>query len=396
MPTVLVVDDAATPLFQDTQEEIRLVVNDPTTLPAALRQDGLEAVVVVVPSSSDAAERYLEEVAETRPDLLRVVILSDEARPSAAVYRFAHRIFARADASIAIADATDEGMRLRPILFEPRLMGLVGRLTTVPTAPSLYHRLLRECRSVNPSVRTIASLVADDPGLAVKLLQMANSALYARGSRVVDPTQAVQRIGLDAVKSLVLGAHVFAHFADHVRPRLDLDRLWRHGLVVNSFAAIVSRTHGAPREAVEVAATGGLLHDVGRIVLAANLPQDYDDVNRYVGDGSPLVDAEMKVFGVSHAAVGAFLLALWGLPADVVQAVARSHDATVPLDDRFDAVTAVRAADELATEVLGDVAEEEAPEDAGSAFTGGPHRMSWDRWREACLTWSRRSADDTG
>ena len=54
MPTVLVVDDAATPLFQNTQEEIRLVVNVPTTLTAALRQDGLEAVVVVVPSRSEA------------------------------------------------------------------------------------------------------------------------------------------------------------------------------------------------------------------------------------------------------------------------------------------------------------------------------------------------------
>jgi HD-like signal output (HDOD) protein len=124
------------------------------------------------------------------------------------------------------------------------------------------------------------------------------------------------------------------------------------------------------------------------VLLAANLPDDYAEVTRLMTNERSLVEAEIKVFGVSHAAAGAYLLTLWGLPADIVDVVARSHDPMVPLTPAFDAATALVAADRLAAEVLGSPLEDD---DEIPKFADGRHAAQWTVWRDACLAWAKPS-----
>jgi putative nucleotidyltransferase with HDIG domain len=395
MSTVLVVDDPGSPLFGAVPvERPPVAVSAPGDALDRLAREPFEAVVVAIPAQgADGTVARLIEIAAAHPDLLRVVVLDGHGNGalSADVSRLAHRMFDGADASLAVADTVEQVGRLRPLVTDPRLARLIGRLVSVPTAPALYQRLLRECRATNPSIRTIGSLVADDPGLATKLLQLANCALYARGARVVDPVQAVQRVGMAALQCLALSAHVFSGFDEALSRRFDFEGIWRHGLVVNSFAAIIARLERASGDVVDTATTGGLLHDIGRVVLSANLPDDYDEVMRLVETERSLVDAEIKVFGVSHAGVGAYLLALWGLPTDIVEVVARSHDVTVPLASTFEPATGLMAADLVAGEVLGTPAEDT---EAQPTFTDGGHGVRWAAWRDACLAWASRSPSD--
>ena len=386
MSTVLVVDDPVTPLFADGRTVPAVTVVGPGDALVRLARHAFEAVVVAIPSRSERGIAALMEIAAAHPDVLRVVVLGDGANPPAAVTRVAHRMFDATEITLAVTDTVEQVSRLRPLVTDPRLMSLIGRLTTVPAAPALYQRLLRECRAANPSLRTIATLVTEDPGLAARLLQLANCALYARGTRVVDPAHAVQRIGMQALQGFALSAQVFDQFDHVLSRRFDFDGLWRHGLIVNSFAAIIGRFEHASHETLDAASTGGLLHDIGRVLLAANLPDDYDDVLRLMDSERSLIEAEIKVFGVSHAAVGAYLLALWGLPVEIVDVVARSHAATVPLEPTFDATTALVAADRVAAEVLGCQREDD---DTLPSFTEGPYAAKWATWRDACLAWAR-------
>ena len=386
MPSVLVVDDPVAPLFGDIRNVPAVTVTGPADALLRLARQPFEAVVVAIPSHTERGIAGLLEIAASHPDVLRVVVLGDGASPPAAVARVAHRMFDATETSVAVTDTVEQVSRLRPLVTDPRLATLIGRLTTVPAAPALYQRLLRECRAANPSLRTIATLVAEDPGLAARLLQLANCALYARGTRVVDPAQAVQRIGMQALQGFALSAQVFDQFDHALNRRFDFDGLWRHGLIVNSFAAIIGRMERAPHEALDVATTGGLLHDIGRVLLAANLPDEYDDVIRLMDSERSLIEAEVKVFGVSHAAVGAYLLALWGLPVDIVDVVAKSHAPTVPLEPVFSSATALAAADRVAAEVLGCQREDD---DTLPSFTEGPYAARWTAWRDACLAWAR-------
>lgn len=393
MSIVLVVDDPVTPMLGDAQVRLpAVVVSGPGDALLHLARQPFEAVVVGIPAHSEHGIARLMEIAAIYPDVMRVVVLGHGGNPPAEVTRLAHRMFDGAEASLAIADTVRQVSRLRPLVTDPRLARLIGRLTTVPTAPTLYRRLLRECRAANPSVHTIGTLVADDPGLAAKLLQLANCALYARGGRIVDPVQAVQRVGIEALQCFALSAHVFAQFDEALSRRFDFDGLWRHGLVVNSFAAIIGRIERAPRDVVDVATTGGLLHDIGRVVLAANLPDEYDAVMRVMDDARCLVDAEIKVFGVSHATVGAYLLALWGLPMDIVDVVARSHAVLTRVAPTFESATALVVADRLAAEILGSHAEDS---ETLPTFTDARDRMKWEEWRKACFAWATQTPADT-
>src|SRR5262249_49774094 len=129
---------------------------------------------------------------------------------------------------------------------------------------------------------------------------------------------------------------------------------------------------------------------------AVNLSQEYGEVLQSVQRGErSLVRAEVEAFGVSHAAVGAQLLALWGVPVEIVEAVARSHDDAVSADAVLDPAVGVQAADVIAAEVTGTADENESA--VAQVFGAGAPRSRWSVWREACFRWARPTdgADET-
>jgi HD-like signal output (HDOD) protein len=93
----------------------------------------------------------------------------------------------------------------------------------------------------------------------------------------------------------------------------------------------------------------GLLHDVGKLVLAANLPQQYEEaLQRMQTEGLADWQAEQAVFGTSHAEVGAYLLGLWGLPEPIVEALAFHHSPSACTDRSLSPLTTVHVANGLA------------------------------------------------
>jgi HD-like signal output (HDOD) protein len=92
----------------------------------------------------------------------------------------------------------------------------------------------------------------------------------------------------------------------------------------------------------------GLLHDIGKLVLALELPHAFGDALRHSREeGMPLVEAEKQEYGVTHAEVGAYLLGLWGLPYPIVEAVANHHEPRRVPQRGLDVLAAVHIADEL-------------------------------------------------
>jgi HD-like signal output (HDOD) protein len=95
----------------------------------------------------------------------------------------------------------------------------------------------------------------------------------------------------------------------------------------------------------------GLLHDIGRVVLACNFPADYAMARRQALDqGIPLEAAEERIFACTHADVGGYLLGLWGLPGAVVEAIALHHTPAQHQDEAFTPLTAVHIGNVLDTQ----------------------------------------------
>jgi len=114
---------------------------------------------------------------------------------------------------------------------------------------------------------------------------------------------------------------------------------------VGACAKRITQSESADHQTAEHAFTAGLLHDVGKLILAANLPQDYDAALTQANEQEiSLSEAERQVFGASHAEVGAYLLGLWGLPTPIIEAVAFHHKPVESYGQKFGPLTAIHVA----------------------------------------------------
>jgi putative nucleotidyltransferase with HDIG domain len=189
----------------------------------------------------------------------------------------------------------------------------------------LYFDLRDVLESPRGSAHRAAQLLACDPALAAKVLRVANSGFYGPPRRLADLHQAFVLLGADTVLGLVLAAHVFRQLP---LPGVNLDALWSHSLMVAGLAKEIAQLHGNDAQLANTSAVAGLLHDIGVLVLLANLPAAYFGMVREArGDEAALLRMERQDFGVGHPELGGHMLSLWALPDEVVEAVATHHDA---------------------------------------------------------------------
>ena len=276
----------------------------------------------------------LATIASEYPDIVRFA--RPTAEPVDAQLRAAtcaHQ-FVRGSADVsAVAAQMTRAFSLRDGLDVPELRAIVGRVATVPTLPALYTALMTELQRPYTSTRRIGELVSDDPAMAAKLLQMVNSPFFGLQMRVVDPVHAVQLLGLDTVRALVLSTHVLETFRKPTRGVIDVDRLWRHAASVSAIAGGLAEAERAPNEVVQDARTAGLLHDIGKLLLVATLPVVSARIgNRARLEHRPTFEIEQEELGVTHAELGAYLLGLWGLPESIVEVAAWHHRPPAQLD----------------------------------------------------------------
>jgi HD-like signal output (HDOD) protein len=199
-------------------------------------------------------------------------------------------------------------------------------MESLPSLPEYYTQLLQELESPNASIKMVKKIVSKDMGMSAKLLQLVNSAFFGMGRKVSDPARAIIFLGLDTIKSLVMSTHVFSQFSDMKLQGVSLDTLWEHSVFCAGLAKRIALSENADDKTREDCFIAGLLHDIGKLVLASKLPQYYNCVLTIMSrNGNRLVEAEQRVFGSSHAEVGAYLLGLWGLNDSVVEAVAFHH-----------------------------------------------------------------------
>jgi HD-like signal output (HDOD) protein/CheY-like chemotaxis protein len=233
---------------------------------------------------------------------------------------------------------------LRDMLNDTHLKEVIGRLKTVPSLPALYVAVTEALRSSDSSITDIGNLIAQEMGMSAKVLQLVNSAFFGLSNRVSSPRQAVLLIGIENLKALVLSVQVFSDLGGHLTRELGF--LWNHSMSTASFAKAIARVELSSSGVREDAFTAGLLHDVGRLVLASAFGAEYREVlKRAAEPGVLLASCEGDAFGCTHNGVGAYLLGLWGLTDSIVEAVAWHHQPVHAQPNSFSALIAVHAAD---------------------------------------------------
>ncbi|MBM3979158.1 MAG: HDOD domain-containing protein [Planctomycetes bacterium] len=314
-----------------------------------LERGEYDALVAEAQLAGTGCAEVLLEVRRRHPPTARIV-LADIARPGELVHlvALAHRVLPSTCAPAELYAAVHRGFALRALLGNPALASVVGRLASVPTLSAHYARIADELMMPEYSLAAVGELVAQDPGIAARLLQMANSALVGLRKPATTPGQAVRVLGADLTRTLVLAADLFSRYNPNSLRPFSIETLWDHSQKVAELAGLIATDLNAGEQVARESALAGLFHDIGKLALASQLAGPYKEVMMLMrADGLTAAAAERRVLGTTHAEVGAYLLGLWGLPDALVEAVAWHHEPGACPGTAISALTAVHAADAL-------------------------------------------------
>jgi len=202
------------------------------------------------------------------------------------------------------------------------IQNLLGRVEVLPLSPSLLPKLLPKLSDVDANFDEVVDIIAIDPSLTSKLLQICNSAFFGQDEPVSSVSEAVNRVGYQSVYLLVAMINGSNCFPLPSPNGVDVARLWTHCIAVAFNTKFVAES---ARLDSNLLFTAGLLHDIGKVVLGQAQPQQMSSFI-YQPTNSANTEREMILFGFTHAEVGAALLERWKLPAQLVSAARYHHD----------------------------------------------------------------------
>lgn len=198
----------------------------------------------------------------------------------------------------------------------------LDQVEVLPLSPTLLPKLLPKLSDVDTNFDEVVELIAYDPSLTSKLLQICNSAYFGHESEVHSVAEAVNRVGYQAVYLLVAMINGSVCFPNPSPAGVDIAKLWRHSVTTAFYSKFVAESAGADGALLF---TAGLLHDLGKIILGQKQAPSAPDMFRAPTDAASLA-REQEIFGCTHAEVGAALLERWKLPMEIITAVRYHHD----------------------------------------------------------------------
>ncbi|MAT44302.1 MAG: two-component system response regulator [Anaerolineaceae bacterium] len=268
----------------------------------------------------------LEKVRNQYPYTVRIVLSGYADREiSLRTVGLAHQFISKPVNADILIKAIQRASTLHTLITQPELQKLVLRLNSLPSLPDLYYKIVAELNAPETSTQKIGKIIAMDMGMTARVLQLVNSSFFGLSNRIVDPVQATTFLGLETVRDLALSLHVFSQFNEDLLADMGLAKLWDHSLTVAGFSKIILQDLNHNPKQRDVGFVLGLLHDLGKLVLAQNLPRLYKPVLMEAErNEKPLIQLELERFGATHSDVGAYLLGVWGLD-EVVMAVTAFH-----------------------------------------------------------------------
>ena len=212
------------------------------------------------------------------------------------------------------------------MMDEKQILEKLDRIREIPTLPSIVVELNRLLQDPDTSVARISQTIEKDQATALKILKLVNSAFYGLQSKVSEIRSAVIMLGFNAVRNAIVSVSVIEAFGSKIMlPDFDVTDFWKHSLAV----AVTSKSiaYSTRLNSPDNCFVGGLLHDVGKVIMAQYFQDLFASVwTTSKRDAISFYEAEQKVIPTHHTAIGARLATRWQLPPGLIEAIQWHHD----------------------------------------------------------------------
>ena len=291
---------------------------------AVMAQAAVDVVVTDMRMPGMDGATLLQRVHEQFPGVMRIVLSGQfEVEAGLRAVPVAHQFLTKPcdpdKLKAAIERSSQLGDASVPDEATRRIVSAVGAL---PSPPRICASLMEAIQNPGVSMEEIGRIVNQDVAITAKVLQLVNSAFFSIPHKVSDVKTAVSLLGFEVLKQLVVSAEVLKTFRP-ARPirGFSLDEFERHAQASANIAGEL-----APRNLHGESVMAAMLHDAGKLVLATRLPDQFERaLDESSRQGRPLDQSEREVFGTTHAEIGGYILNLWGLPSEGVDAISVHH-----------------------------------------------------------------------
>ena len=209
---------------------------------------------------------------------------------------------------------------------ENQIYKQLDKIKEIPTLPTIVFELNQHLQNPETSIAKVSQTIEKDQAMALKILKLVNSAFYGFRSKVSDVNNAVVLLGFNAVRNAIISVSVINALPKTLLFQdFEMIEFWKHSLAVAVTSKNIAQKAGG--ESADNCFVGGLLHDVGKVIMAQYLTDEFVKVwSRMQNEYLPFYEAEQKELPVDHTQIGAYLADRWQLPTGLTDAIRWHHE----------------------------------------------------------------------
>jgi putative nucleotidyltransferase with HDIG domain len=290
--------------------------------------------------------QLLTEVQTKYPGIIRIILSgqSDKNMIMKSI-KLAHQFLTKPCPAEKIKETINMAYNLHKILKNEDVKNIVSKIDSLPSLPDLYSKVMEEMSREDCSIAKVGELISKDIGMSANVLKLVNSSFFGFVSHISSPTQAVSLLGLEVVKGLILTSHLFHTFKDSFGGSFSLEKMMAHSVLVARISKAIAVQLKMDKKSVDDCFIAGILHDIGKLIMLVNFKVTYKVViDNAKQTNKALWLSENEILGVTHSEIGAYLLGLWGMANDIVEAVALHHTPNLSIYNEITPLTAVHIA----------------------------------------------------
>ncbi|MBT8370374.1 MAG: HDOD domain-containing protein [Deltaproteobacteria bacterium] len=287
--------------------------------------------------------QLLTQVKKHHPQLVRIILSGHlEHEMTLKSVQIAHQSLSKPCDAEILKHTLAKIFALRDILSDVSIKKIVSQIESLPSMPAIYIKIVDEMQSPDPSLKRVGEIISQDVSMTAKILQVVNSSFFGLPRKISSSHEAVVLLGMETIKSLVLSVKIFSEFSQRNFSWFSIDDLFNHSMSVSMYAKAIAKNATLDNNLLNNALMAGLLHDLGKLILATNLSKSYNQVvTEAQGSGRHLWELEYETYGTSHAEIGAYLMGLWSLENPIIEAIAFHHCPAKSMNPNMGLLTAV-------------------------------------------------------
>ncbi len=307
----------------------------------------LHSIIIVVHDDTILLSDSIDKAIEPNKNNY-VIVLTNKNKFNQTYLKHAHRILPLDIDDLKLNRCIDDLLRLKQNAYPGEIILKIRNMGSIPILPEIYIRLERELNKPVVSNIRIAEILSSDAVIVAKILHIAHSAFFNMPEGMLDLTYAINLLGINIVKTIVLHSKIFM-LKDFSEPAREvLKKIGKHSIEVAKLSKKILENEEASKQEIETAYIAGLLHDIGK-VLFVQFADDKKSIDYFPhANQVNTTIKEYELFEMNHVDAGLYILTLWGFNNDILEAVKFHHQLDMVIDKKISVKASIYLANLLA------------------------------------------------